>query len=184
MPFEDRCQHNHGVFINEDTHMWSCMHSWYVQYRNNALSLGILFYYLLSLEPFTSNPWALVWAGISPSLSPSMWWSISLPICLHASLSACLSCHLLAFSVCVPPFLSLSSICSCLRLSPVHLSSVHLTEGQSKAARARQKANWVPIFFQNHVHWLTANNSCKCLCLSVCDVAVTQPCVTAIRTST
>lgn len=60
-----------------------------ISYLSNALSLGILFYYLLSPQPFTSNPSALAHVGTSPSVSWSICLSISLPICLYASV--CLS---------------------------------------------------------------------------------------------
>lgn len=71
-----------------------------ISYLSNALSLGILFYYPLSPQPFTSNPSALAHIGTSPSISWSICLSISLPICLHASV--CLSRLVICW-----PFLSL-----------------------------------------------------------------------------
>lgn len=53
-----------------------------IQYLSNALSLGFLFYYLQSPQPFQASPW-------------STCVSLSLPICRHV----CLSCHLLVFPV-------------------------------------------------------------------------------------
>lgn len=105
MPFEDWCHRNpHPVGAIKEFSWVSCMrvslspsicahvHSLTVcpiSYLSNALSLGILFYYLLSPQPFTSNPSALAHVGTSPSVSWSICLSISLPICLYASV--CLS---------------------------------------------------------------------------------------------
>lgn len=56
-----------------------------VQYGSNALSLAILFYYLQSPQPFTSNPWkssfSLLHMFVSSSthLSPHPLLSVSAP---------------------------------------------------------------------------------------------------------
>lgn len=149
--------------------------------RVNALSLGVLFYHLQSQQPFTSNPWALIWAGTTPGFSRTICLLLSLPICHHVSLSS----HLLAYSNYLCTSLCFTFVylpLSLCRTCPSIISVCHNSTGT--AVVACQEVSPVPILLQNHIDRRLIYSNCKYLCLCTCNVAMLQPSATATGTST